>query len=96
VATTEARQALRRRRPSAGTGDGETFQVEDAGSVTLRAENDRLVLVSVHPASGWTHRVTEEERDEVEIDFLRDGRKVYEFEAELDDGRIAAKIDREG
>jgi hypothetical protein len=81
--------------PPGQVGEGEVFEVEEAGSVTLRRDGGRLELVSVDPASGWDYEVTDQDDDEVEIDFLRDARKVYEFKAELDDGRIEIEIDRE-
>src|SRR5690606_35628303 len=62
----------------------------DAGDVTLRVEGDRLVLVDVQPSDGWTHRVDEDDDDEIEIDFRDNGREI-DFEAEIDDGRL--KID---
>jgi hypothetical protein len=79
----------------AGAGGEEIFEVEEAGAVTLRRDGDRLTIVSVDPAAGWTHVVSEEEPTEIEVDFLRDGRKVYEFEAELEGDRIVTKVDRD-
>jgi hypothetical protein len=62
--------------------------------VRLRADGGRLEIVSVDPSSGWDYRITEEKRDEVEIDFTRGNEKI-EFEAELEDGRIETKVERD-
>jgi hypothetical protein len=75
-------------------GGGEVFEVEEAGTVRLRADGGRLEIVSVDPSSGWDYRITEEERDEVEIDFTRGNEKI-EFEAELEDGRIETRVERD-
>ncbi len=70
----------------------ETYRVRDAGEVTIAREGDRLRLVRVSPAAGWSHRVTEQEPREIEITFRRGGREV-EFEAELEGGRVVTKVD---
>src|SRR5690554_6505857 len=73
-------------------GEGQTYRVRDAGEVTVAREGDRLRLVGVTPAAGWSHRVTEQESQEIEITFRGGGREI-EFEAELEDGRVVTDID---
>ena len=72
------------------TGADNVFMAGEAGDVELAIDGDRLILVDVRPSDGWTHRVDEDDDDEIEIDFRDNGREV-DFEAELDDGRL--KID---
>ena len=66
------------------------FRVSDAGEVELAVDGNRLVLVDVRPNDGWSHRIDENDDDEIEIDFRDNGREI-DFEAELDDGWL--KID---
>lgn len=75
----------------AEAGDGR-YLVYEAGSAVVTREGDRLVLGEVQAAEGWTARVDDEEADEVEIDFRRDGTDVLDLEVEIDDGRVEVQI----
>ncbi len=63
------------------------WPVAQAGVVELAVEDDRLRLVGVEPAQGWTHRVAKQARDDVEVVFSAGG-EDWELEAELDDGAL--------
>jgi hypothetical protein len=85
-------------RPQPGTcvdvpeaADGR-YAVYDAGTAVVTREGDRLVLGDVRAAAGWTARVDDEEPDEVEIDFRRDGQDVLDLEVELDGARVRVEI----
>jgi hypothetical protein len=89
-------------RPAPGTcvlvqaGAGDQYTVADAGTAVAGREGDRLVLGQVSPAPGWTHEVTDQEvtdqeDDEVEIEFRRGGEEV-DLEVEIDDGRVEAEV----
>jgi hypothetical protein len=67
------------------------FQAGDAGEVELAIDGDRLVLVDVRPNDGWSHRIDDDDDDEIEIDFRDNGREI-DFEAELDDGRLEIDV----
>jgi hypothetical protein len=69
---------------------GDVYTVEEAGEVEVRRDGERLVLVEVRPNDGWTHRVDEDDDDEIEVVFTQDGRTVA-FDLEWDDGRLEAK-----
>lgn len=67
------------------------FAVGDAGTVEIAVEDRRLRLVDVQATEGWRTEV-EEDGDEVEVDFRRSGVR-WDFEAEIDDGRLEVQID---
>lgn len=54
-------------------------------------ENDRLILVENRPNEGWEARVSEEADDEIEADLAR-GNVEWQFEAQLDDGKIRVDV----
>jgi hypothetical protein len=68
-----------------------TWPVGDAGTVTFSLAGGRLVLEDVSTADGWTSRIDEEDDDELEVDFERDG-VSWEFEVEVDDGRLEVEL----
>lgn len=73
------------------TADG-VYTVSDAGEIQISSDGDTVSLVETRPAAGWTATGdTEDDSDEVEVYFRRDGREV-EFEAELDDGRLEVEV----
>lgn len=75
----------------AETSDG-VYPVSDAGEVELVVEGGAVRLAEARPAAGWTATDDlEDDDEEVEVDFRRDGREV-EFEAELDDGRLEVEV----
>jgi hypothetical protein len=67
------------------------YQVFDAGSAVVTFADGRLTIESVTPAEGWTHRVDDQEPDEVEIEFQR-GAEQLDLELEVDDGRLEVDI----
>lgn len=73
------------------SGATNVFPAGEAGEVELALDGDRLVLVEVRPSAGWSHRVDEDDDDEIEIDFHDNGREI-DFEAELDDGRLKVDV----
>ncbi|MFA9429634.1 hypothetical protein [Egicoccus sp. AB-alg2] len=93
--------------PDAGTGADEdeaaadlvdttqavpgTWPVGDAGTVTWDVRDGALVLVDVSPSEGWDATVDEEGDDEVEVDFRR-GDEGWDFEVEVDDGRLEIDV----
>lgn len=72
------------------TPDGR-YHVYDAGSAVVTFTEGRLTLESVSPADGWTHRVDDQQPEEVEISFRR-GAENLDLEVEVDDGRVEASI----
>ncbi|MGE2726915.1 hypothetical protein [Mycolicibacterium pulveris] len=71
------------------------YQVFDAGSAVVTFADGRLTLESATPADGWTHRVDDQEPEEVEIAFRRDAEEL-DLELEVDDGRLEVKICNDG
>ena len=63
----------------------------DAGSAVVTFTEGRLTLESVTPADSWTHRVDDQEPDEVEIAFRR-GAEELDLEVEVDNGRLEVSI----
>ncbi len=74
-----------------------TYQVSDAGSVTVEVVNNRVVLVGQEAAAGWVATVDERElaEGEVEIRFRSEATPgaVTDFDAAMDDGRLEIGID---
>jgi hypothetical protein len=71
-----------------------TFELGDAGSVTVSIEGDRLVLDDLTVGDGWEVATREEGDDEIEIDLVR-GDQRWDVEIELDDGRLDVERDYE-
>lgn len=67
------------------------YQVFDAGSAVVTFADGRLTLESVTAAEGWTHRIDDQEPEEVEIAFRRGGEEL-DLEVEIDDGRLEVSI----
>jgi hypothetical protein len=68
------------------------YVVSDAGEIEIAHDGATVRLVEARPAEGWTATGdTEDDDDEVEVYFRRDGREV-EFEAEVDDGRLEVDV----
>ena len=70
-----------------------TFNVGEAGSVTVDVIAGRLRLVEAVPGSGWSVTKSEEDADdnEVEVEF-RSSTVAVEFEAQLVDGQIVPEV----
>jgi hypothetical protein len=71
-----------------------TFELGDAGSVTVSIDGDRLVLDDLTVGDGWEVATREEDDDELEIDLVR-GDQRWDLEIELDDGRLDVERDYE-
>ncbi|ODQ92068.1 hypothetical protein BHQ18_04325 [Mycolicibacterium flavescens] len=71
------------------------YRVFDAGSAVVTFAENRLTLQSATPAEGWTHRVDDQEPEEVEIAFRR-GAEELDLEVEVDDGRLEVSICNDG
>ena len=80
--------------PAQALPDLTTYQVGDAGLVTLEIRNGRLTVVSVQPAAGWTVTEIEEEDGEVEVEFVGPSGEI-EFAAALQGGEIVTFIESE-
>ncbi len=86
----------------AASGFLTSFNVGDAGTVTVDVVEGQLVLVSTDPSAGWTVTKAEddsnddsdEQENEIEVEF-RSATVRVEFEAELIDGRIVPKVESE-
>jgi hypothetical protein len=71
-----------------------TFDVGDAGSVTVEVQDGRLTIVSATANSGWTVTKTEEESDGDEIEVYFETATVrVEFKARLSSGQIVPSVD---
>lgn len=71
---------------------GGTFQVRDAGTVTISVDGSEVALVEARPSAGWTSTIDlDDDADKVEVDFIGNGR-VLELEAEIDDGRLDVEV----
>ena len=68
-----------------------TYNVGDAGVVTLDVVDGRLVLVNAAPKSGWSVSSEESNDDEVDVEFLSTTVRV-EFSATFVDGQIVPKV----
>ena len=77
---------------AAGT---QTIDVGEAGSLVLDVRAEGLTLVSTSPGAGWRVEVEEAAGREIEVDF-RNGAARVNFEAELEDGVLRTRIEREG
>ena len=64
-----------------------TYEVGDAGTVTLTNDGTQLEIVSVQQNDGWTIEIEVASGREVEVDFRKDTRRI-QFNAELEDGEI--------
>ncbi|HSK90902.1 MAG TPA: hypothetical protein VK875_06290 [Euzebyales bacterium] len=67
------------------------WPVGNAGSVAFDVVDGRLVLGDVQAAEGWDAVTEEDDGDEIEVDFRRDAVR-WEFEVEIDDGRLEVEI----
>jgi len=77
----------------AATPGVQTFQIGEAGFVTLDLQGEQLSVVEVAPAAGWTVREVEEEDGgrEVQVE-LRAGEREVTFAAHYEDGLIRARV----
>ncbi|MCK9486038.1 MAG: hypothetical protein M0R73_04955 [Dehalococcoidia bacterium] len=71
-----------------------TWPVGDAGEVEFAVSGDRLELVEVRPADGWSVTEQEIEDDEIEVDFRR-GDVDWTVKVEIDNGVLEIEIDQD-
>jgi hypothetical protein len=64
-----------------------TFDLGDAGSVTVSVDGDRLVVDDLTVATGWEVAEEKVEDDEVELELVRSDQR-WDLQIELDDGRL--------
>jgi hypothetical protein len=78
-----------------------TFTVGEAGTVEVRRDGDRLILVGVIANEGWNFEAEREENEgedeetseeEIEVTFTSGNREV-EFEATIEDGELEIEIE---
>lgn len=74
------------------TSEAGTFELGDAGSVTVAIDGDRLLLEDLTVADGWQVVTDSRDDDEIEIDLER-GDQRWDLEIELDDGRLEVERD---
>jgi hypothetical protein len=67
-----------------------TYEVGDAGTVTLANDGAQLDIVSVDQNDGWQIEIEVATGREVEVDF-RNGTRRIQFNAELEDGEIRVR-----
>jgi hypothetical protein len=67
-----------------------TYEVGDAGTVTLTNDGTQLSVVSVQQNDGWQIEIEVASGREVEVDF-RNGTRRIQFNAELEDGEIRVR-----
>jgi len=71
-----------------------TYDVEDAGTVTIRVTGDDVTFVIASPLEGWTVKVKDYGPDEVEVRFENnddDGDEIT-FKADVSDGELEVSI----
>lgn len=68
------------------------YTVYEAGTAVVRRVGPRLVVGKVSPRPGWTSRIDDRERDEVEIEFRASPRDELDLEVEIDDGKVEVQI----
>ena len=69
----------------------ETYTVVDAGTVTVAATPDGLVVTAVSSAAGWSGHVDWAQGRQVEVTF-RSGDARVDFKAEVEDGEVRIRI----
>ena len=67
-----------------------SYEVGDAGTVTLTNDGSQLEVVSVEQTEGWQIEIEAAAGREVEVDF-RSGTRRIQFNAELEDGEIRVR-----
>lgn len=67
-----------------------SYEVGDAGTVTLTNDGSALEIVSVEQSEGWQIEIETATGREVEVDF-RSGTRRIQFNAELEDGEIRVR-----
>jgi len=71
-----------------------TYDVKDAGSVTIRVSGDSVTFAGAYPLEGWTFKLKDGGPEEVEVRFERndDEEDKVSFNAQVDDGELEVEI----
>lgn len=69
-----------------------TFNVGEAGTVTVDVVDGKVVLVDAVPAAGWELRKAEEDDDEVEVKFTN-ATTLVEFKVRFRDGQLVPSVE---
>jgi hypothetical protein len=71
-----------------------TYDVKDAGSVTIRVSGDDVTFAGAYPLEGWTFKLKDGGPEEVEVRFEKndDEEDKVSFKAKVDDGELEVKI----
>ncbi len=72
-----------------------TYDVEDAGTVTIRVAGEDVTFENAVVKEGWTAKPKDEGPDEVEVRFERndDDEDEVTFKAEMKDGELKVEIE---
>ncbi len=73
------------------TGQSLTYSAGEAGTATFWVEGRSISLEDVTTNGGWTYRIDDEERDEVELDFIS-GTTRLRMNAEIEDGQLRVRL----
>jgi hypothetical protein len=90
-ATTEAGPAESLSSTVATEASTVVYEASDAGTVTVASNGSSLEITDIAPADGWVAEIEVATGREVEADF-RSGDRRIQFNAELEDGQIDARI----
>ncbi|GMR02742.1 MAG: hypothetical protein BMS9Abin20_1089 [Acidimicrobiia bacterium] len=71
-----------------------TYDVGDAGTVTIKVSGESVTFASAVPKGGWTFKLKDAGPEAVEVRFERndDDEGKIEFKAEIDDGELEVSI----
>lgn len=73
--------------PGEGAVEGSHTLASEVGEIDIEFTNGALTLQEVRPASGWQHRVTDEQSDEIDIDFRHDDGREVDVDFDVEDSR---------
>lgn len=74
-----------------GDAGAMVYPAGDAGEVELSVEGRQVRLVEIRPNDGWDYRDVDSDDDEIEIDFLQQGREI-DFDAELTSTGVRVEV----
>ncbi len=72
-----------------------TYDVEEAGTVTIRVTGDEVTFAGAYPLEGWTFKLKNDGPEKVEVRFENndDDEDEVTFKAKMDDGELVVDID---
>ena len=76
-------------------GGDNAYPVEGAGTVEVRQDSGRLVLVETRPAAGWSSAVEQDDGTTVRVIFRKGAADSRVFSSMLVDGSIVVDVCRE-